>query len=211
MKRIFFCLAGLLTVFGFTTASAAPNFQEGVEYIKIVPAQPTADKNKVEVVELFWYGCPHCHRFQPYVEKWLQTKPANVEYIRMPAILRESWALGARAFYTAKILGKLTQIHEPLFNAIHNERRRMNTEEDMSKFFAEHGVSPDEFHKTFHSFAVDTQVRRARVMTRRYHTMGTPTVVINGKYRTDPGAAKGFEKMIQVIDFLVAKESRPQS
>lgn len=211
MKRILFYLVTLFTVISVTAATAAPSFQEGVDYAKIVPAQPTANKNKIEVVELFWYGCPHCHRFQPYVEKWLKTKPANVEYIRMPAILRESWALGARAFYTAKILGKLPQIHEPLFNAIHNEKRRLNTEAAMSQFFAEHGVKPETFRKTFHSFAVDTKVRRARLMTRRYHTMGTPSVVINGKYRTDPGMSKGFENLIHVMDFLIAKESRPHT
>lgn len=183
-------------------------FREGVAYARITPAQPTDDPGKVEVVELFWYGCPHCHRFQPYLERWLKSKPDDVVYIRMPAILSDSWALLARAYYAAEALGKLEEIHQPLFKAIHEQRRRFNTEQAVADFFAEHGVSAEEFRKVFHSFSVESKVRRARQMTRRYHTQGTPTVVINGKYRSDPGMARGFDNLIRVIDFLVEKERK---
>lgn len=207
MKRCLFYLLPVLLLIQLP-AAAEPAFREGVDYTRIVPAQPTAHPGKIEVVELFWYGCPHCHRFQPYVEQWLKNKPADVEYIRMPAILRDSWALHARAFYTAEALGKLEEIHMPLFDAIHKEKRDLNSEQALSRFFAEHGVDPAEFRKVFHSFAVDSKVRRARQMTRRYRTQGTPSVVVNGKYRSDPGVAKGFDKLIQVIDYLVNKERK---
>lgn len=189
-------------------AAAGPEYREGVAYQRVIPPQPTLHSDRVEVVEIFWYGCPHCHRFQPYLERWLKTKPDNVDYIRLPAILRESWAIHARAFYTAEALGVLDRIHTPLFDAIHKERRRLDTEEALMAFFAEHGVDEERFRKTFHSFAVDSKVRRARLMTRRYGTEGTPAVIINGKYRTGPGMVNSFEELIKVIDYLVEKETR---
>ncbi len=191
-------------------ALADPAYQEGREYKRIIPEQPTSSGGKVEVVELFWYGCPHCHRFQPFVEQWLKTKPDNVAFVRMPAILRESWTLLARAYYTAEVLGKIEEIHLPLFNAIHDKKRRFTTEKSLSEFFAEHGIPPEDFRKAYHSFAVDTKVRRARLMTKRYQTQGTPTVVVNGKYRSDPGMTNGFAGLIGVIDYLAKIESGEQ-
>jgi len=204
MKRI--CLLILLMLPFSAVVEAAP-FIEGINYKVLSNPQPTANPDKIEVVEVFWYGCPHCHKFQPYIEKWLKTKPDNVDYIRMPAILREDWSLHARAYYTAEILGILDRIHTPLFDAIHVEKRRLFSEGALMDFFKEHGVSNDEFRNTFHSFAVDSKVRRARLMTRRYRINGTPSVVINGKYVTGPVMAKGFENLIKVIDYLVDKET----
>ena len=204
MKRFWL---SILLILPLSTVSAIP-FEEGKNYKKLAQPQTTADASKIEVVELFWYGCPHCHKFQVHIEKWLKTKPANVNYIRMPAILREEWSLHARAFYAAEILGVLDRIHSPLFDAIHIEKRRLFTEAKLMQFFKEHGVSNDDFRNTFHSFAVDSKVRRARQMTGRYQTRGTPAVVINGKYVTGPGMAKGFDNMIKIIDVLVKKESQ---
>jgi thiol:disulfide interchange protein DsbA len=211
MKRLLLAFIPIFTLFALSEiVLAEPTFQEGKAYKHIVPEQPTISGDKVEVVELFWYGCPHCHRFQPFVEKWLENKSDNIVYIRMPAILRDSWTILARAFYTAQALGKLEEIHLPLFNAIHNEKRKFNTEQALSEFFAEYGVSPEDFRKTFHSFSVDNKVRRARLMTKRYQTQGTPTVIINGKYRTDPGMTNGFTNMISVIDYLAKIENGGQ-
>ncbi len=206
MKRTLLYLVSLLCLLVQLPASADAAFREGTDYVRIVPAQPTADPSKVEVVELFWYGCPHCHRFQPYMEHWLQGKPDDVTYLRMPAILRDSWTLLARAFYTAQALGRLDELHKPLFDAIHKEHRKLNDEQAVAAFFAEHGVDGAEFRKVFHSFTVDSKVRRARQMTRRYRVQGTPSIVVNGKYLTDPGMARGFDRMIEVMNYLVAKE-----
>lgn len=182
-------------------------FEEGRNYSRIVPAQPTETKGKIEVVELFWYGCPHCHRFEPYFERWAKQQPADVEYRRMPAILADHWTILARAYYTADALGVLDKTHRALFDAIHAQKRRMDTEERIMEFFAEHGVSNDDFKKTFHSFAVDAKVRRALEMTRRYNTEATPSVIINGKYIVNPGQTDGnFNTMLKVMDTLVEKE-----
>jgi len=207
MKKLL--LVTLLLLAGsFSVHAASNDFQEGSAYKKISPEQPTADPGKVEVVELFWYGCPHCHRFQVHIDRWLKTKPDNVNFIRMPAILNEEWALHARAFYSAQILGVLDKIHPALFHAIHEEKRKVFTEKALMAFFAEHGVNNDDFKKTFHSFAVDGKVRRAKQMTRRYRTRGTPTVVVNGKYTSGPGMAGSFTKLIDVINYLIEKETK---
>ena len=196
----------ILALLPLSVASAI-TFKEGEAYKVLPQAQPTMNPNHVEVVELFWYGCPHCHKFEPYIEKWLKTKPDNVDFVRLPAVLREEWSLHARAFYTAETLGILDKIHKPLFDAIHVEKRYLFSEDSLMQFFEEFGVSDKDFRSTFHSFAVDSRVRRARLMSRSYMATGTPAVVINGKYLTGPGMAKGFENMIKIIDFLVAKES----
>ena len=207
-KLITLLLSLLLTPFVSLAASQQVNFQEGVSYQTIVPQQPTSDKDKVEVVELFWYGCSHCHRFQPVIERWLKTIPANVKYVRLPAILNDSWTLLTKAFYTAEALGVLDKTHAALFNAIHNQKRRLDTEEAVIAFYAEQGVDSAEFRKVLNSFSTDSKVRRARLMTQRYGTTGTPSVIVNGKYRVDPGMAGGdFATMINIIDFLVKKES----
>ncbi len=188
---------------------AQDNFIEGVNYQLIEPPQPTADPDKVEVTEVFWYRCPHCFRFQPYIERWLKSKPDYVVYVRLPAILRPDWSYYAAAYYTAEALGVLDKIHEPLFDAIHRQRRakELDEEENLMKFFADYGVSNEDFTNTFHSFAINSKVRRADLMTDRYHIHGTPSVVVNGKYLVDPGMAQNdYGIMLRIINFLVEKE-----
>jgi protein dithiol oxidoreductase (disulfide-forming) len=187
---------------------APSNFTEGIEYQRIVPPQPTETAPKVEVVEVFWYGCPHCFHFEPALEEWLKHKPDDVVFRRMPAIFTNPiWELDARAYYTAEALGVLDKIHPALFDAMHKSHRRLDTEAALAAFFAEHGVSHEEFQRTFHSFYVDTKVREARLMSQRYGIDGVPAMVVAGKYRTEASLAGSEEAMLRVVDFLVAREA----
>ncbi len=201
----------LVAAFALALSLAAPagaeEYMEGVHYERIDPPVPTNTGSKVEVREIFWYGCPHCYRFEPYIERWLRNKPKEAQFVRMPGILRPSWELLARAYYTEEILGVVDKIHKPLFDAIHLERRRMDTEKALEDFFAEHGVSREDFRKTFHSFAVETRVRRARTLSRRYGIGGVPAVVVAGKYRLNNGMTGGPAETLKVINYLVALES----
>ena len=189
-------------------AAAAASLVEGRDYRRIVPAQPTeAPPGQVEVVELFWYGCPHCHRFEPYLERWLERKPEGVHFRRMPATFNRLWILHARAYYTAEALGVLDRIHHPLFEAIHVLKRRLDTKERLQAFFAEHGVKPEDFEAVWGSFAVEARVRRAQEMTRRYRVHGTPSLVIAGKYILDGDNAGGdFDRMLEIAQELVRRE-----
>ncbi len=199
--------ASLLGLFVFSPPIYAASFVEGQHYEVVSPQQPTSTGGKIEVVEMFWYGCPHCYEFEPFVNRWLKKKPENVEFIRMPAIFRPEWALHARAFYTAKVLGVLDKVHNAIFEATHELKRPLSTETQMAEFFAEQGVKKTEFSKVFRSFAVESKVRRAMDMSRRYGIKGVPSVIINGKYRTGGHMAGGNANVFKIVDYLAEKEA----
>jgi len=190
------------------SVAIAEMYEEGVQYERIVPAQPTSTVDKVEVLEIFWYGCPHCFRFEPYIERWLRKKPENAQFVRLPGIFIPSWEVGARAYYTAQLLGIFDKMHKPIFNAIHLQKRNLSTEEAMRDLFAENGVDKKDFIKTYNSFAVGTRLRRAKTMTERYGIDGVPAIIVAGKYRLSAKSAGGNAEMLKVINFLVEKESK---
>ena len=191
---------------------ADSGLQEGKDYEMVRPPQPTADPSKIEVIAFFWYGCPHCYHLEPDLNAWLKKKPANVEFIREPAVFdpQSPWAAHAKAFYTAQVLGIIDKVHTDFYEAIQNQKRKLQSEEDLAEFFKEHGVSEDEFRKAYKSFAVDTKMRQAAVLAPRYGIKGTPALVINGKYRTSASMTKSFPRLIEVINALVELESGSQ-
>lgn len=194
---------------GMTAGSSfAANYNAGQHYELISPAQPTSSKDKIEVVEMFWYGCPHCFRLEPFVERWLKKKPANVKFVRMPGIFRPSWEIHARAYYTAEILGVVDKVHRPMFDAIHELKQRLNTEASILALFKKNGVSEKDFKKVFRSFAVETKLRRAKDMGKRYQAKGVPALIVNGKYRTSGHAAGSNSKVFKVVNHLVKMESK---
>jgi thiol:disulfide interchange protein DsbA len=187
----------------FSVSSFAAEFKEGVDYQRLKQELPTDTKGKVEVREFFWYGCPHCHRFEPFIERWLARKPEQAEFIRTPAAMVPHWQIHARAFYTAEVLGVLDQIHRPLFDAIHIQRKKINTDEALANFFQSFGVEKAKFYKTFRSFAVETRFRRAKTLAMRAALEGVPAVIVNGKYLVKGNNAR----TLKVINHLVKMES----
>lgn len=209
MKTLFFSLLLLISM-PFAVAQAAQDeesFAEGIDYELIVPAQPGGSDGSVEVTELFWYGCPHCYAFEPNVRDWLADKPDYVEFSRLPAIFTSPrWELHARAFYTAKVLDVFDKMHAVIFHAIHEEKERLDSKADLAELFAENGVSKEEFNSAFDSFAVQSSIRRAADLTKRYGIDGVPTMVVNGKYRVDGPIAGTYDRLIEIVNFLVEKE-----
>ena len=183
-------------------------FQIYGQYDKVVPPQTTPYTKQVEVVELFWYGCPHCFSLEPHLNDWLKNKPDYVVFQRMPAVFNARWKLHAHAYYTAKHLGVLEKIHDALFHAIHRQRRPLNTKEQLMAFFNEHGVAEEDFRSVWKSFAVNNDVRRATIMTERYGIDGVPAVIVNGKYRTSGSMAGTYRNLIKVINILAEEEHR---
>jgi thiol:disulfide interchange protein DsbA len=179
----------------------------GEGYELLAPPQPAADPSKIEVIEFFWYGCPHCYHFEPFVKAWLKNKPANVEFIRQPAIFNARWGAHAKAFFTAQTLGALDKMHDDFYDAIQNKKMALESEDDLAKFFADHGVKEADFHKAYQSFSVDAKMRQAEGMALRYGVDGTPAIVVNGKYRVGAAQSKSFEKMIETTEALVKRES----
>ena len=189
----------------FNLAQAATETTVGYELV--TPAQPTHDVNKVEVIEFFWYGCPHCFDFEPTLAKWVKTLPKNVEFIRQPAVFSEMWGKHAKAYYVAEALGVVDKIHADFFDTIQVKKEHLETEEQLAKFFAAHGVSEADFKATFNSFLVDTKVRQAGALAAKYGITGVPAIIINGKYKTSGPLAGSHEKMIEVMNQLIAQES----
>jgi len=210
MKRYFAWLFLLFLVPAMVLAVDEPEYNEGIDYQVLSHPQPTANDGTVEVVEMFWYGCPHCYHFEPLLKNWLKKKPAKVTFIRIPAIFNNpAWQLDASAFYTAEVLGKSEKMHAALFDAIHQQGRSLQTQEQLRDFFAEYGVSNDVFSSTFDSFTVQTKVQRAADLTKKYEITGVPTLIVNGKYRIDGNMAGGsYENMLKVVDFLIRKEMK---
>lgn len=186
----------------FNPAQAA----EPVGYELVSPAQPTHDVNKVEVIEFFWYGCPHCYSFEPFLSKWAKTLPKNVEFIRQPAVFSELWGKHAKAYFTAEALGVVDKVHTDLFDAV-QAKQSLETEDELAKFFAAHGVKESDFRTNYNSFLVDAKMRQAKTMAARYGVNGVPAIIVNGKYRTNATLAGSQEKMIDVINQLIKQES----
>lgn len=192
-----------------TTAVTSAKFKEGTNYVRLVPTQATSvAPGKVEVVEVFWYGCGHCFALDPSLETWrVKGKPANVEFVRVPAMWNDTLRMHARVFYTAELLGKLEQLHTPIFREIHVKGNQLNSVEKVTAFFRENGVGTDEFQKAFSSFAVEAKLQRADVLNRRYRIESVPSLIVNGKYKTDVGMAGSEPQLYQLIGELAKSES----
>lgn len=178
----------------------------GPGYETIDPPQPTSSGNKVEVVEVFSYACIHCAHFQPQVNAWKKKMPANVQFSYLPAFFHPYFAMMGRAFYTAEALGVQEKAHDAVFKAIFDEKKPMAKMEDVAKFYEAYGVKADDFVAASTSFAVETKVRRAEELAKRYMIDGTPTIIVNGKYRVGPKSAGSYEKIFDVVNMLIAKE-----
>jgi thiol:disulfide interchange protein DsbA len=191
-----------------STAPTSARFKEGTHYQKIVPAQPTSvAAGKVEVAEVFWYGCGHCFTLDPAIESWrAKNKPPYVEFTRVPAMWNDGTRMHARVFYTAELLGKLDELHTLIFRELHVSNNQLNTVDKISTFFQQHGVSKEEFTKAFSSFAVESKLQRADLLNRRYRINSVPTIIVNGKYSADQGSAGGESQLFGLIEELAAHE-----
>ena len=199
LKKLIF-----LFIFSLSTLSQA----ESLGYETLTPAQPTQNPDKIEVIEFFWYGCPHCYTLEPAMEKWLKTKPANVEFIRQPAVFSDLWGKHAKAYFVAEALGVVDKVHADLFDAIQNKKQKLTSEDQLAKFFVAHGVDETEFRNTYNSFLIDAKLRQAKAMGPRYGITGVPAIIINGKYKTTGPLAKSQENMIEVMNRLIQQESQ---
>lgn len=199
----------LILCFSIISLNAySESFVEGVHYKKITPNVGTSDSSKIEVLELFSYGCPHCNSFEPPIHKWLKSKPANVNFSRRPVSFgRQVWANYAQAYYTAEVLEALDKIHAPMFDAIHKEKNRLVDVASIRELFIKNGVSGDDFESAFYSFAVDARLRRDQRTLGKYQANSVPTMIVNGKYRIDSSmTGHNNDKMLEVVNYLIKKE-----
>ncbi len=189
-------------------AAMSAGISEGIEYKKIEKPQPVAAKGKVEVVEMFWYGCPHCYQFEPEINAWKAKLGPNVVFQRIPAVFNPKWELHARMYYAAEQLGVLEKMHPALFEAIHKDERKLDDADAIAEFFGEKGIQRADFDKAFKSFAVASKVNQARSLSQLYGIDGVPNLIVQGKYRTGAREAGSYKEMLNVVDQLVVMESK---
>ncbi len=194
-----------IALFCFSGLVLGQSYEAGSDYRVADREQRMTDQPK-EVVEFFWYGCGGCYAFLPAAERWEKDLSDDVAFERVPAVLNPRWRIHGKAYYVAEVLDMVEEIHGPMFDALHQDRRPLNGQTALREFFVEQGADPDEFDKAFDSFQVDAKLRRAENLARRFAIRATPSLVINGKYVTELGSAGGPDGLVSVGNWLLDKD-----
>lgn len=198
----------LFVMFAVATPAFAQQWKEGVNYDEIPFPLEVETGNKIEVREFFWYGCPHCYHLEPTVHQWLKKKPRNAEFVRSPAMLGPTWQLHALVYFTYEAMGIVDKMHQPTFDAIHKQKRSLNSVQDFADFVTEHGVDRNKFLRASNSFGVNLKMKHQLQLDREAGVHSVPTFVIDGKYSTDEGKAGSKENLMKLVDYLVAKAKK---
>jgi len=214
-------LAHLMAVvsFGFiatTSVMATPTEPvEGAEYLRLQNAQPTDTGKKVEVLEFFWYNCPHCFAFEPSLTEWVKKRGDSIVFRRVPVGFRESFVPQQKLYYTLEAMNRM-DVHKQVFDAIHSARQKLDKEDAILDFIDKQGVDRKKFLDIYNSFGVQSKVNRVRQLQETYRIDGVPTVVIDGQYITSPSIVgqtmRGASEQamnaatLQVMDALLAKK-----
>jgi thiol:disulfide interchange protein DsbA len=199
-----FTLLILFSLSNFTLA----DFDEGIEYELLKQAQPAPTDGTIEVIEFFSYACPHCYRFEPYIEQWKKTKADNIEFIHVPAVFNKDWEAFASLYYAAEVLGIQEKMHPIIFHAMHGEGKKIRSFDGLKKLFETNGVDSKKLEQALSSFTVIAKTRRAKTMTKTYGINSVPNIVIQGQYRTDGTLAHGHENVFKVVDYLAEKTTQ---
>ncbi|MGQ7860114.1 thiol:disulfide interchange protein DsbA [Pseudomonas sp. CBSPBW29] len=200
--------AALVTasLFGMTAQAADVPLEAGKTYVELTNPVPVSVPGKIEVVELFWYGCPHCYAFEPVINPWVEKLPQDVNFKRIPAMFGGPWDAHGQLFLTLEAMGVEHKVHNAVFDAIQKQGKRLTKPDEMADFVATQGVDKDKFLATFNSFAIQGQIKQAKELAQKYGVQGVPTLIVDGKYRFDIGSAGGEKEALNVADQLIAKE-----
>jgi thiol:disulfide interchange protein DsbA len=197
------CAVGAVSLSTIPGATAADPV-EGRQFTRLQMPQPTEASGKVEVIEFFWFGCSHCGKLEPLLKPWVKNLPADVTFKKVPAILGDSWAPGARLYYALEAMNLLDKLGDAVFDAMLNQRINLGSESILLDWIAAKGVDRKAFLDIYKSFAVDAKVRKAAEMSQEYGFGGVPAIVVGGKYSPGP-ELRSHADMLQVADFLIAK------
>lgn len=207
-----FWLAIVLVSLGLAGAAVAtgtvPAYQEGVNYIPVMPAQPTnVNPGQVEVLEFFWYGSPQCFALEPYLQAWQKAQPVNVVLTRVPAALNPQWDVAARAYYTAVQLGLADKANELIYAAVHVQHMNLGTQADYQRLFTgQLGVSAQQFNSAWNSMQVDARLAQAKVLAQRYGVTSVPVITVDGKWLTGTGYHLNTAQILPAVNWLVQQD-----
>ena len=188
-------------------------FKEGKNFTRIIPTQPTVGgADKIEVAEVFMYSCPHCFDLEAHINRWEENKDPGVRLVRIPAVFNQLAQMHAQLYYTEVYLARSGALKNPnafrntVFQEFHDRGNRLASQAAIQKVFERAGVSEEDFNRTWTSFEVNQAMRVAADLARRYNIQSVPTIVVNGKYRTDTAMAGGYPQLIELIDELTVRE-----
>lgn len=202
-------VTGLVLSFAACSVQAQP--AAGIDYQQLATTLPGDSPGKVEVIEFFWFGCPHCYAFEPVLEPWIKKMPKDTQFRRIPAIFNDAWAQAARAFYALEAIGEEARLHKPLFDAIHTGNRLDPANEAaLTEWLGKQGVDTKKFAAAYRSFAVEGRVKRAAQLTQAYKIDGVPTMAINGKYTVSAVTATSSQQLLKITDHLI-EQSRKET
>ncbi len=179
--------------------------QQQPAFAELSPPLPTDAKDRIEVVEFFWYECPHCYALEPYLDGWIKRLPKDVEFRRVPATFNERWNLSARVYYALESMGLIDKLHRPLMDAIHRDRLRITDERQLTDWLQRQGVDVAKFSATLKSFAVEGRLKRAQALVQGSKIDGVPALMINGQYIVGAGNSGTEERMLAIADSLIER------
>ena len=183
--------------------------EEGVDYLALDKRVPTeVGEGKVEVLEFFWYSCPHCNAFEPKFAAWIKALPKDVVVRRVPVRFRDDFEPQQRAYYVFEALGMVEALHAKLFHAVHTERQQLNTPAALAAWADKNGLPEKKFAETYNSFGVATKARRATQLQEAFKVQGVPALGVAGRFYTDGALAQGMDRALQVVDYLVGEVRR---
>ncbi len=183
-------------------AQEASRARPNVEY-RLIEQQPVEAGDKIEVIDFFWYGCPHCYNLQPALEDWIRRKPSDVALRRIPVVLRDNWAPHARIYYTLETLGELERLHQQVYHGYHVQELHMSKPDVMAQWAVRHGIGRQKWLDAYNSTEVLQKVQRAKEFTWAYNVQGTPSLVVDGRYLTSSSMAGNEPAMIPILDELI--------
>ncbi len=203
MRNLFAAL--LAVAFGFAQAQPASAPTAGRDYQELTPPRPVTSGGRVEVIEVFYYGCPVCYEAQPHIARWLSRAGPGIVMLRVPAVFTESSASFARTFYTLGAMNQVARLHWPLYDNHHFDDKKLNEEDNVVKWVGGNGVDPARFKEIWHSSEITAQVEAAKKALDTYDIKGVPSFVIDGRYVTSAQMAGGVAEMMRVVDYLVQR------
>ena len=211
IKRFYIALFLILS-FGLAGISGVKaELIKGRDYAVLLSPQPTMSSDKIEVLEFFWYGCPHCYKLHPLIRNWLKKVPKDVSFKYIPAIFRKNWIPGAKTFYTLEILGEKDKLHDKIYDAIHKEKIDLANEELLFNWVEKQGVDRKKFISVYNSFSVVNKSSQSSQMSRKYGLKGVPSLVVDGKYLISGKMGGTPQETIKTLDQLISKVRREKT
>ena len=192
-------------VFSFSAFAASDAIFEGHDYTRVKDTQPVATGKNIEVLEFFWYRCPHCFQLEPALNAWLKKLPKDAQVRRVPAVFRDDWAPAAKTYYTLEQMGLLDRMHTKVFDAYNIEKINLNDPAVLGGWVKKHGVDRNKFESLYNSFSIQSKTVQGGKLATAYGMTGVPAFIIDGKYTTSMAMAQSESRLFDILDQLIVK------